>query len=137
MTTLSAHPAGDTPHTGDTHGHAHSLRPYVVIFVLLLALLGAAVGVAYVPTDDFKLRAILTVAAYTIATIKAVLIILYFMHVKEGSKVTWVFAGASFFWLAIMILLTLNDYYNRGAIPEAYKQALHSPYGAQALEHAP
>jgi cytochrome c oxidase subunit 4 len=54
------------------------------------------------------------VVALTIAVIKATLVVLYFMHVRYSSKLTWVFVGAGFFWLAIMVALTLSDYMTRG-----------------------
>jgi cytochrome c oxidase subunit 4 len=36
------------------------------------------------------------------------------MHVRYGSRLTWVFVGAGFFWLAIMVALTMGDYMTRG-----------------------
>jgi cytochrome c oxidase subunit 4 len=45
--------------------------------------------------------------------VKAVLILLYFMHVRFSSKLVWIFAVAGFVWLAILIGLTLNDYITR------------------------
>ena len=121
--TLAPSTTGDH---GSDHEHAHSLTPYIAVFVALLILLGLAVLVACIPTNDYRLRFFLTAIAYTIAVVKAVLIILWFMHVKESTRLTWLFAGASFFWLVIMFSLTLNDYGSRGMIPQAYKQSLHS-----------
>jgi len=54
------------------------------------------------------------VVALTIAVIKATLVVLYFMHVRWSSRLTWVFVCAGFFWLAIMVALTLSDYLTRG-----------------------
>jgi hypothetical protein len=56
-----------------------------------------------------------------IAVVKAVLVILYFMHVKDGTRLTWVFSGAAFVWLAIMFGLTLNDYVTRDWQPPGMK----------------
>ena len=53
------------------------------------------------------------VAALTIAFSKAVLIILYFMHVRYSSRLTMVMAGAGFFWLVILFALTFSDYLTR------------------------
>ena len=44
------------------------------------------------------------------------LIVLIFMHVRYSDRLTWVFAGAPFLWLAILIVLTLNDYFTRGLL---------------------
>jgi cytochrome c oxidase subunit 4 len=54
--------------------------------------------------------------ALGIATIKAGLIMLYFMHLRYSSKLTWVFAGLGFFGLLIMILIAMGDYVARGGV---------------------
>ena len=51
--------------------------------------------------------------ALFIAVVKAVLVILFFMHVKDASRVTWLFCGCSFLWLIIMLVLTFGDYLTR------------------------
>ena len=51
--------------------------------------------------------------ALTIAVTKATLVVLYFMHVRWSSKLTWVFVLAGLFWLVIMVALTLSDYQTR------------------------
>ena len=85
-----------------------------------MALLLVTVAAAYIP----HLPPVVNVGiALTIAIIKATLVVLYFMHVKEASHVTWVFAGSAFLWLLIMISLTMADYATRndtpGQIPDA------------------
>ena len=116
----------DTPAHAE-HGfgpdHVHHIRTYAYVFIALLALLGAAVAVAYIPTEDYRIRFWLTFLAYTIAVIKGVLIILWFMHVKESSRLTWLFAGASFFFIIILLGLILNDYSTRHVIPQPYTEA--------------
>jgi cytochrome c oxidase subunit IV len=67
----------------------------------------------------FDLRILNVVVALTIAVIKATLVVLYFMHVRYGSRLTWVFVCAGFFWLAIMVALTLSDYMTRGWLTTA------------------
>jgi cytochrome c oxidase subunit IV len=53
------------------------------------------------------------VVALTIAVTKAVLVILFFMHVRYSSTLTKVTVGAGFFWLLILITLSLSDYLSR------------------------
>ncbi|MBS11537.1 MAG: hypothetical protein CME19_08040 [Gemmatimonadetes bacterium] len=48
--------------------------------------------------------------ATSIATTKALIVVLYFIHVKYSSKLTWVFSGAGFFWLLILSGFTMSDY---------------------------
>ena len=50
----------------------------------------------------------------TIACTKALLVILFFMHVRWSSRLTWVVAAAGFFWLLIMFSITMSDYMSRG-----------------------
>jgi cytochrome c oxidase subunit IV len=89
--------------------HVASLRTNYVIFVLLLVLLLATVGAAYVPLGmlNFPL-------AMAIATTKAVLIVLFFMHALHSHRLTLVICVASVLWLAIMMALILSDYHSRG-----------------------
>ena len=51
--------------------------------------------------------------ALTIALLKMLLVLLYFMHVRYSSRMTWLFAAAGFIWFLIMIDLTLSDYLTR------------------------
>ncbi|GMU21273.1 MAG: hypothetical protein AMXMBFR13_13660 [Phycisphaerae bacterium] len=87
-------------------------RTYIFVFIWLLALLAITIVLAFVPMGVWG-----TVVGYSIAMVKAVLIMLYFMHVRNASHLTWVFAGAAFLWLGILFVLTLSDYTTRGWLP--------------------
>jgi cytochrome c oxidase subunit 4 len=52
--------------------------------------------------------------AMTIAVAKAVLIVLFFMHLLYSHRLMMVVSVAAFLWLAIMLALTLSDYRSRG-----------------------
>ena len=95
-------------HHAETH-HVVPVRIYLAIFFSLMVLTALTVVVA-----RYDLGPLNTVAALTIAGIKATLVILYFMHVKYGHRLIWVFIGASLFWLALLITLTTSDYISRG-----------------------
>ena len=86
-----------------------SQKTYALIFVALLALTALTTFVAF-----FDLGAFNTIVAMTIAVIKALLVILFFMHVRYSERLIWVFVGAGFFWLAILIVLTMSDFLTRG-----------------------
>ena len=92
--------------------HIVSVRTNVVVFVLLLLLLLATVGAAFLPLADWHLP-----VAMAFAAVKAILISLFFMHVYYRHKLTWVVSLASLLWLGILILLTLGDYLARGWLP--------------------
>ncbi len=53
------------------------------------------------------------VIALVIATIKATLVVLYFMHARYSPKRTQLVIVCSIFWLAIMLAMTLSDYDTR------------------------
>jgi len=52
--------------------------------------------------------------AIGIAITKASLVILFFMHAKYSSTLTKLFIGTAFFFLGIMLVLTMSDYLSRG-----------------------
>ncbi len=87
-------------------------RTYVLVWAALLVLLAATVGVAYIHLGWFN-----PVAALSIAVIKALIIALYFMHVRYSQRLVWVVAGAGVFWLAILFALSIGDYFTRGYLP--------------------
>jgi cytochrome c oxidase subunit 4 len=91
--------------------HVMPVRTNVTIFIILLVLLFATVGAAYLPLEGWHVP-----IAMTIATTKAVLIVLFFMHLLYSHRLTMIISVASFFWLAILIALTLNDYWTRGVL---------------------
>jgi cytochrome c oxidase subunit 4 len=87
-------------------------RTYVIILIALVVLALATTGIAFL--DLGKLN---TILAMTIAITKAVLVILFFMHVKYEGRLTLIFAIAGFCWLAIMLILMASDYMTRGLLP--------------------
>jgi len=86
-----------------------SVRVYAAVFVALLVLTATTTVVAFV---DLGAPWNATVAV-SIAIIKALLVILFFMHVFYSRPMTWIFVGAGFFWLVILFALTLADYATR------------------------
>jgi len=88
-----------------------SLALYLIIFGALMLLLVATVAAGQVDMGPWN-----TVVAMVIAVIKAVLVILFFMHVRHGSKLTWVFVAAGFVWLGLMVGLTMSDYGTRNPV---------------------
>lgn len=81
---------------------------YFAVFGVLIVMTGITVWVAN--QDLGRLNAIV---ALSIAVFKATLVVLYFMHVRYSSKLTWVFVVAGFFWLVILFAFTLSDYLTR------------------------
>jgi len=94
-----------------------SLRLYLGIFAALILLTGLTVAVAFLDLGGGRLHLVNAAAAITIALAKALLVILYFMHVRYSSRLIWIFLGAGGFWLLILFVLTLTDFLSRGWFP--------------------
>jgi cytochrome c oxidase subunit IV len=88
--------------------HIVPKRTYYSIYVILLLCTYLTWQVAF-----FDLGVLNTVAAVTIAVFKAVLVILFFMHVRYSTRLTWVVVIGSVFWLGILLTLTCGDYLTR------------------------
>jgi cytochrome c oxidase subunit 4 len=91
--------------------HVSSLKSYVGTWAALMALTGVTVWVGYLDLGVAN-----DVVALAIAVAKALLVILLFMHVKDSSRLTKLTVAAGFFWLAILIGITLTDYLSRPAV---------------------
>lgn len=100
--------------------HIVPVKIYAVIFLALLVgtaltLLAAFYDFTYdIRGKEVQLNAII---ALTIASIKATLVVLYFMHVRYSSRLVWVIVTSALFWLAILFALTLSDYWTRAWLP--------------------
>jgi cytochrome c oxidase subunit 4 len=89
--------------------HVSSLKLYIGIWIALLAGTLLTVIAAGIDLGPFN-----AVVALTIATIKATLVVLFFMHVKYAhEKLTKVVIVSALFWLAILLALSMADYSTR------------------------
>lgn len=93
--------------------HAHpSIGLYLVIFFALVVGTILTWAIAFVNLGPWN-----PVVALTIACVKALLVILFFMHIRYSSKLTKITIAAGFFWLLIMITMSLTDYLTRSFLP--------------------
>ncbi len=83
-------------------------RVYYTVFATLMVLTGLTTWVAF-----FDLGVFSPIVALTIAIIKASLVVLFFMHLRYSTRLTWVVGGAGLFWLGILFVLSLSDYLTR------------------------
>jgi cytochrome c oxidase subunit 4 len=88
--------------------HIVGPKTYITVFVALEILTVATAAVARIPLGPFN-----TVVALTIATTKALIVMLFFMHLKFSTKLTGLVVALGFLWLAIMLSLTMSDYLTR------------------------
>ena len=92
------------------HADHHIITPvtYSIVFATLLLFTGITVGAAYV-----DLGVLNPIVALAIASFKAVIVILFFMHVKYQSKLVKMTVAAGFFAFLVLVTMTLTDYMSR------------------------
>lgn len=92
--------------------HVATKASYIAIFFALMVFTGITVGAAFVNLGAFNAS-----VALGIATFKATLVVLYFMHVKYSSRLTKLVVVAGIFFLIILFGLTMADYASREWLP--------------------
>jgi cytochrome c oxidase subunit IV len=92
------------------NGSHHIVSPatYLSIILTLMALTGITVWAAFIDLRQFNI-----VVALAIATCKATLVVLFFMHAKYSPRRTQLVIVAGIFWLAILLFMTMSDYISR------------------------
>lgn len=88
--------------------HIVSLKVYFLIFAALLAMTALTIQVAFVNLGHLNIY-----VAMTIAVIKGLLVVMFFMHLRYSSNLTKLFVSAGILWFAILIALTTSDYFTR------------------------
>ncbi len=96
--------------TNPEHAEHHIVTPiqYSMVFATLLVGTAITVVAAYVDLKVFN-----PIIALGIATFKAVVVILFFMHVKFQSRLIKMTVSAGFFTFLVLITMTLSDYISR------------------------
>jgi cytochrome c oxidase subunit 4 len=88
-------------------------RTYILIFLALMVMTGLTTLMAFL-----DLGVLNTPAALAVAVTKALLVVLFFMHVRHSTMLTKIVVFGGTFWLALMIGITMADYMSRGWLPE-------------------
>lgn len=92
--------------------HVVPRKTYVLVWVALMVLMILTALLSRINLGDAS-----TVVALGIAGIKALLVVLYFMHLRyESSRISAVVLFAGLFWLGLLMALSMTDYLSRGAI---------------------
>ena len=96
--------------TNPEHVEQHIVTPlqYSMVFGTLLVFTGITVGAAYI-----DLKVLNPIIALGIACFKAVIVILFFMHVKFQSRLIKMTVAAGFFTFLVLITMTMSDYISR------------------------
>jgi cytochrome c oxidase subunit IV len=85
---------------------------YIIVLVVLVLLTFLTVGVSFLPIEGLWH----IVIGLTIGLCKATLVVLFFMHVLVSPRLTWAVIAVAVFWLGILLVLTLGDYFSRGMV---------------------
>ena len=97
----------DTDHHDTVHHVGHISTYFLVFFALVVGTLGTY-GAAKIDMGAFNAP-----VALIIATAKALLVVLFFMHVKDSSRLTKMVVACGVFWLCILLTLTMTDFLSR------------------------
>jgi len=98
----------DTLGNADPQHHVPAKSTYFVIFFLLLIFTALTVSATLVDLGSWNAP-----IAMTIAIAKTVLVVLYFMHLRHSTRLTWVVVAAAVLWLAVLFALTIADFATR------------------------
>lgn len=105
-----ANPAHDHDDLDVAIPEHHTVTPmqYLIVYIALLVATGLTVGAAFIDLREFN-----PILAVGIACFKAVLVILFFMHVYYSSRLMKLTVAAGFFTFVVLITMTLSDYMSR------------------------
>ena len=95
----------------DEHSVPHDVTALSTYIIVFIALAAGTLLTWFASTIDLGWAN--TPIALIIATTKAVLVILFFMHVIHSTRLTWVVVIGSFIWLGVLFVLTFTDYLTR------------------------
>ncbi len=112
---------------GRVHAHISSIKFYLAIFAALITLTVATVGVSYVHLGPANLA-----VAIVIASIKAALVCLFFMHLRNDNKFHALIFVSSLLFIGVFFAYTVNDTGRRGEIDESQGTMYFAPTGSAA-----
>ncbi len=93
------------------HTHESPIKAYFAVFAALMVLTALTVYVAFV-----DLGAMNDIVAMAIATIKGLMVLLIFMHVRHSPPLTILAIVSGFFWFAVLILIVMSDMWTRNLL---------------------
>jgi cytochrome c oxidase subunit IV len=93
-----------------TTEHEPAITPgtYYAVFGALVVLTFVTVGASFLDLGRWHIAVGLVIGAS-----KAILVLLFFMHLLHAGRLLWLVLGGGILWLGILLGLTLNDYFTR------------------------
>lgn len=102
MISTSETPSSSSPNS------ATVVKNYLGVYLILMILLVVTVVAAHLSLGQGA-----TLVAMTIAAVKGALVMIFFMHLRESPRLTWVAATSALVWLVILVVGVLADYVAR------------------------
>jgi cytochrome c oxidase subunit 4 len=109
---MSAHAALTAKQYKEHHDDENHIVPIHVYIAVFLTLIVFTWVTAWVSTID--LGRLNIYVALSIAIFKASLVVLFFMHVKYGTRLTKMIVGCGIFWLILLLFIVMTDVRTRG-----------------------
>lgn len=109
-----AHPSPTHGHghdDGAVHAHVSSTFFYIAVFSALITLTVATVGQSYVDLGKLNLLVVIL-----IASLKASLVVAFFMHLRWDNKFNALIFVSTIFFIGVFFAYTLNDTDRRGEL---------------------
>ena len=88
-----------------------SAKPYYIVYFALLALTLLTCALSFVPQVGWH-----ATVGLGIASVKAALIAVFFMHILSADRLPWLTLLAGILWFSILLGLTLADYLTRASL---------------------
>ncbi len=97
----------------ENHPHITPIKVYLAVGISLLILTGVTVGVSFIDFGPYNVT-----IALIIASVKALLVAFFFMHLFWDNKIYLIVFAASLLFLTIFLTFAMFDTMNRGSIYE-------------------
>ena len=110
--------------------HIMGIPVYLAVFTTLMVLTALTVWVAFLDLGSWSF--LHTPLALMIASVKAFVVLWWFMHVKYSVRLTWVFIASGILWLGILLAITIGDYVGRTW--EAQSEGWQASVATETLE---
>ena len=123
----SHHPGGHDADDGKVHSHIASVKFYVGILAILMAFTLLTVGVASIHLGPLNLA-----VAIVIASAKALLVVMFFMHLKYDNRFNATIVISSLLFIGVFFAYTMNDTDTRAELDDAQGSMVLPSTGQQA-----
>ncbi len=126
---MSAHPSHDhdSHDDGAVHAHISSIRLYVGIFLALIFFTVVTVGLSLIHLGPLNLA-----IAILIATVKAALVVTFFMHLKDDNRFNALIFVGSLLFAGVFLAYTLNDTGRRSEVERMQGAYVNDATGERA-----